>query len=54
VQLVIRQVMREIDFEHLDRVAQASPERRVEAVFEMIDFAREISQAGRQDRERTR
>lgn len=46
-----RQVMREIDFDHLDRIAQASPERRVEAVFEMIDFAHEVSQAGRQHQE---
>jgi hypothetical protein len=52
IQTVIRQVMREIDFDHLDRVAKASPARRVEAVFEMIDFAHEVAQAGQQHRER--
>jgi hypothetical protein len=49
IQTVIRQVMREIDFDHLDRVAKASPERRLEAVFEMSEFVRSLSEAGRQD-----
>jgi hypothetical protein len=49
IQTVVQQVMREIDFDHLDRVAKASPERRLEAVFEMSEFVRSLSEAGRQD-----
>ncbi len=53
VQNTIRAVMREIDFEHLDRVAQVSPARRVEAVFEMSVFGRELHEAGQRYREQT-
>jgi hypothetical protein len=48
----IRNVFRELDLAHLDRVAAASPARRVEAVFEMIAFIHEVAAAGRQDREK--
>ena len=54
VQRVIRQVMREIDFDHLKRMRAVDPARRVEAVFEMSTFAREPSEAGRRDREAAR
>lgn len=51
VQRVIRQVFRELDFEHVQRMARTDPARRVEAVFAMSAFARELSEAGRRDRE---
>lgn len=51
MQDAIRQVFHELDFEHLDRTAKVSPARRVEAVFEMSAFARELNEAGKRDRE---
>jgi hypothetical protein len=50
IQTVIRQVFRELDFEHLRRIKQVSPDRRVEGVFELIDFAQQISEAGKRAR----
>ena len=48
---VIAQVLREVDFAHLDRVAQVAPARRVDAAFEMIAFAHDVAAAGQRERE---
>ena len=50
IQTVIRQVRRELDLEHLERIKQVSPNRRVEGVFELIDFAQQISEDGKRAR----
>ena len=54
VQTAIRQVMRELDFEHLDRIAEFSGPQRIEAMFALTDFIRDVAQAGQQDREQRR
>lgn len=51
VRAVIAQVAREMDVAHLRRTARVAPARRVEAVFGMSAFAREVSEAGRRERE---
>ncbi|WP_119067286.1 hypothetical protein [Aggregatilinea lenta] len=48
---IIEQVIREMDFEHLKRLARYSPEERLEAMFQMIEFIHDVSAAGRLDRE---
>lgn len=51
VREVIAQVAHELDVAHLQRTARVAPARRVEAVFEMSAFAREVSEVGRRERE---
>jgi len=43
----LRNAVRDMDWDRLDLAAKATPQRRVEAVFEMSQFAREVSEAGR-------
>ncbi len=50
IQRAIRQALHDLDFDHLDRIAKHPPARRLEAVFEMSTFARELSEAGKRDR----
>jgi hypothetical protein len=50
IQTVIRQVSRELDVDHLKRLKHVSPDRRVEGVFELIDFARQIAEDGKRAR----
>jgi hypothetical protein len=50
VATVLDQVFRELDFEHLDRIAKFPPERRLQAMFDMIDFIHEVSEAGKRER----
>jgi hypothetical protein len=51
IRTVIEQVFRDLDFEHLKRVAKAPPAQRMDSLFKMIAFGIELSEAGRRMRE---
>lgn len=50
IRMTIEHVFREMDFKHLQRIKQIAPDRRIESVFEMIDFARQIAEDGQRAR----
>ncbi len=49
--IVFDQLDREMDLEHLDRVAKLSGEQRLEKMFELMDFLHAVWEAGQRERE---
>lgn len=49
--IVFDQLDREMDLEHLDRVAKLSGEQRLEKMFELMGFLHAVWEAGQRERE---
>jgi len=52
IRTAFEQIGRELDFEHLERLKKVPGWRKIEAMFGMIEFAYDVSAAGRRSLER--